>query len=525
MEILRYILLTISVFNIYIEKTHCFYCTPKNRNCWPNSETWQRLLGDRLDGKLHKFAPSILEKCSDISSSDSLSKAADGACMQIPDCSKRFCLANETSNLPSYSVEAKTTQDVIYAIQFANKFNIAITVKTTGHSFSGSSFGRDTLLIWMRNFQKFGQISNDFCDSCGKVHPASIKMGGGQTWREIYGRLAGTDYNILGALANVISSSGGWLMGAGLSPMSPNHGLGIDNVLRFDVVLPNGCLVIADACKNTDLFWALRGGGGGTFGVVVSTQYKLLLKNPFVFLIFNIVPGTPIEVVDSFIDLWVMKSPHLDQRWGGYWNATPGTFIFEGSMEDADKTFLNDLRKWKNSIKPKYHQNIIIQVQDGLDGISSASLALDGFWGFDSTAVSALTKNSGSWFVSRKWVVNDEKRARKFLKDIARSGKLVLSYILGGEVSRVGKYETSVSPHIRDALWEMQTFDDGILQFIRKTVPDSGSCYNHGSKTEPDWRRAFWGDNLERLESLKRKYDPSNRLNCWHCIGYQGSEI
>ena len=78
---------------------------------------------------------------------------------------------------------------------------------------------------------------------------------------------------------------------------------------------------------------------------------------------------------------------------------------------------------------------------------------------------------------------------------------------------------------MRDALWEMETFDDGVLQFIRETVPDSGSCYNHGSKTEPNWREAFWGDNLDRLESLKRKYDSCNRLNCWHCVGYKGPEI
>ena len=90
--------------------------------------------------------------------------------------------------------------------------------------------------------------------------------------------------------------------------------LGVDNVLSFDVVLPNGCLVTADACQNSDLFLALHGGGGRTYGVVVSTQYRLLPKKPFVYVLFVIIPGTTTHVVDNFIDFWVVKSPHLDQR-------------------------------------------------------------------------------------------------------------------------------------------------------------------------------------------------------------------
>ena len=102
-----------------------------------------------------------------------------------------------------------------------------------------------------------------------------------------------------------------------------------------------------------------------------------------------------------------------------------------GSLQDADNTFLNDLREWKNTIESRYHKKIIIQVQDGFDGISSAILALEEFWGFDNTALSALTIDSGSWFVSKEWIVQNKTRAGKLLKDIVRSGKQVLNYILG----------------------------------------------------------------------------------------------
>ena len=55
--------------------------------------------------------------------------------------------------------------------------------------------------------------------------------------------------------------------------MGPAYGMAVDNVLRFSVVLANGSAVEASACENVDLFWALRGGGGGTFGVVTECVY------------------------------------------------------------------------------------------------------------------------------------------------------------------------------------------------------------------------------------------------------------
>ena len=52
------------------------------------------------------------------------------------------------------------------------------------------------------------------------------------------------------------------------------YGLAVDNVLEFDVVIANGTLLTANTCTNSDLFWALRGGGGGTFGVVTRVVHK-----------------------------------------------------------------------------------------------------------------------------------------------------------------------------------------------------------------------------------------------------------
>lgn len=68
--------------------------------------------------------------------------------------------------------------------------------------------------------------------------------------------------------------SGGFFGGGGQGPLSGIYGVGSDHVVSFDVVLANGKLVTADAKTNSDLFWALKGGGMGTFGVVISSTIK-----------------------------------------------------------------------------------------------------------------------------------------------------------------------------------------------------------------------------------------------------------
>lgn len=74
--------------------------------------------------------------------------------------------------------------------------------------------------------------------------------------------------NIVGGNAQSVGAAGGYALGGGHSSMSPAFGLAVDNILEVNMVLANGTYVTANKCVNQDLFWASRGGGGGTFGIV-----------------------------------------------------------------------------------------------------------------------------------------------------------------------------------------------------------------------------------------------------------------
>ena len=96
------------------------------------------------------------------------------------------------------------------------------------------------------------------------------------------------------------------------------HDVGVDNVLQFTIVLADGSLVTANSFQFPDLFWALRGGGGGTYGVVTSTTYQTHPIIPFtlVYLTSNFTsPAIAQNVTTELIRLHPTLS---DAGWGGY---------------------------------------------------------------------------------------------------------------------------------------------------------------------------------------------------------------
>jgi FAD/FMN-containing dehydrogenase len=87
--------------------------------------------------------------------------------------------------------------------------------------------------------------------------------------------LAANFWELIGGASLSVGASGGWVMGGGHGALTNNYGLGVDNVLEMKVVLANGTLITANRRQNTDMFFALRGGGGGTFGVVLKTTSQI----------------------------------------------------------------------------------------------------------------------------------------------------------------------------------------------------------------------------------------------------------
>src|ERR1017187_1670419 len=153
--------------------------------------------------------------------------------------------------------------DVITAVKFGREHKLVVSIRGGGHNAAGLGVCDDGLVI------DLGRINYVHADPKKRT----VLAGGGALWGDV--DHAAHAFG-LAVPAGIISTTGvgGLTLGGGLGHLSRQCGLTIDNLLEVDMVLADGSFVNANAAKNTDLFWAIRG-GGGNFGVVTSFTFRL----------------------------------------------------------------------------------------------------------------------------------------------------------------------------------------------------------------------------------------------------------
>lgn len=161
------------------------------------------------------------------------------------------------------------------------------------------------------------------------------------------------------------------MQGGGHGPAVHDHGLGADQVLEAQVVLANGQIVTASACQNPDLFFAIRGGGPSTYGVVVSTVIKAHPTNKVAAQQLSFAPLSPTNVpafMDAVAVIYASYPDLSDAGWSGYgsWATSPIPIvpnysvgfkhtiaIFGKSVTEAEKSFAPvaaKLQEYKSSL-------------------------------------------------------------------------------------------------------------------------------------------------------------------------------
>jgi hypothetical protein len=172
-----------------------------------------------------------------------------------------------TSEPSVYAVAASKTEDVVAAVNFAREHRLRLVVKGGGHSYQGTSCAADSLLIWTRTIDGVTLHDAFVPAGCRAAFPA-VSVGAGAVWMHVYDAVTtkGGRYVQGGGCATV--GVAGLVQSGGSGSFSKRYGLAAAGLLEAEVVTADGVVRIANACTNSDLFWALKGGGGGTFGVV-----------------------------------------------------------------------------------------------------------------------------------------------------------------------------------------------------------------------------------------------------------------
>lgn len=177
---------------------------------------------------------------------------------------KQVFNTNYNGSAPAAIVTPTSVADVQKAMAFAASNKLQVAPRSGGHSYTGASTANGALVFDLRQLP--GGV--DYDAASGRVTaPAATQL-----W-ELHQVLAGAGRGIPTGICPTVGAAG-HALGGGLGAQSRHAGLLSDALTSASVVLPGGQAVTATAAENPDLFWALRGGGGGNFGVTTSLTFS-----------------------------------------------------------------------------------------------------------------------------------------------------------------------------------------------------------------------------------------------------------
>jgi FAD/FMN-containing dehydrogenase len=406
---------------------------------------------------------------------------------------------------PAFIVKCSNVADVIACVNFARENNLLTSILGGGHNGPGLALAENGMVIDLSEMKGI------------RVNPEAktVRAEAGCTWADVD---HATHAFGLATVSGVISTTGiaGLTLGGGHGYLSRKYGLTVDNLIEADVVLADGSFVTASEEENADLFWALRG-GGGNFGVVTSFKYQLhpvdtVIAGPMMWPLDQTekimkwyrdwLPEAPKDVYAFFLTAEVPGDPfppeiHGEKVCGLMWCIT-------GSMEDVAEPFLQEARNVAEPLFEHVGPMPYPVLQSMFDG--TLPPGLQWYWKGD--------------FVGE---LSDEaiEEHLNFAEVPTRLSTMHM-YPVNGAVHDKDPDESAWKD--RDVNWSMviagiaadpedsEKITDWARDYWEAVHPHSaGAAYVNFLMEEGDERiKATYGDNYERLQRVKAKYDPGN---------------
>ncbi|KAK1585490.1 uncharacterized protein LY79DRAFT_581098 [Colletotrichum navitas] len=216
----------------------------------------------------------------------------------------------ELGNYVSYSISVEGPPDVVAAINFCRSQNVRLVIKNTGHDYLGKSTGKGGLAIWMRNLRSLDIIDSYNSD---EYSGPAVKVGAGWTGGEVLLRVAQAGFCVVSGDCPTVGIAGGFSAGGGHGLLNGAYGLGADNVLEWEVVTADGRHLTASPRENADLYWAMTGGGAGTYAVVLSMTARLHPESHVgaATLSFNATSSPSNETYAAAVEAWWRFLPNI----------------------------------------------------------------------------------------------------------------------------------------------------------------------------------------------------------------------
>ncbi len=481
------------------------------------------------------------------------------------------------SQASAYAVAARRTADVVAAVNFARENKLRLVVKGGGHSYLGTSSAPDSLLIWTRRMSAI-TVHDAFVGAgcAGRAAPQpAVTVEAGAIWMHVYHEVttrAGR-YVQGGGCATV--GVAGLIQSGGFGSFSKRYGLAAAGLLEAEIVTADGAVRIANACSNPDLFWGIKGGGGGSLGVVTQLTLKTHELPQFFGAVITTIKATSDAAFRRLIGriIGFYAEALFNPHWGEQIAFRPDNvlairMVFQGLDQQQAESVWRPFFEWvaasPNDFRivsaplvaalparrfwdPAFLRSLPgIVVADDRPGAPEGNV----LWAGDAgQAGQVLHGYQSAWLPAALLEKERQSRLGDALFAATRHWDFALHVNkgLGGAPADevAAARDTAINPAVLDAFAlvisgaeEPPAYPgiaghepdrpaarrhaaaiDRAMKELRTLLPDVGSYVSESNFFEADWARAYWGPNYPRLLAVKDRYDPDGLFVLHHGVG------
>ncbi|KAI1084178.1 FAD-binding domain-containing protein [Whalleya microplaca] len=453
------------------------------------------------------------------------------ALMSSPNCT--------VGGYPAYSVAVRNVAQIQLAVNFARNLNLRLVIKNTGHDFGAKSTGMGALSVWthkLKNIQFFKHHQQD------SYSGPAFKLGAGVQAFEAYEAAKNHGVTIVGGEGRTVGVMGGYILGGGHSPLSSLYGMAADQVLSMEVVTADGRFVTASETSHPDLFWALCGGGGSTFGVVTSIVVKAYPKIKVTTLTYALATGPTVtseqfwdalraffEGFETYTDAGNYEYFRISSLGGGQFYSDMGPWFAPGMSKSQLQSLVAPLfAKFETlgiKLNPTYSE------YDDFYDAWYANFPVEP-WGSDFIRQASRLFPKSNWQDPSKFNATFEA-----IRGVVEDGGFIVAFNIAA-APQAGYPDNAVNPAWRKSLmhaimatlWnatmpeaDIKVASDKLtldwMKRWRDVSPGAGAYMSEADYIEPDFAQAFFGSKYPKLYRIKQRYDPFGVFYAHSAVG------
>jgi hypothetical protein len=464
----------------------------------------------------------------------------------------------------------------VAAVNFARENNLRLVVKGGGHSYQGTSNAPDSLLIWTRHMHDI-TLHDDFVpQGCRNAPQRAVTVGSGTFWLQAYDAVTTKAGAYVQGGGCTTVGVAGLIQSGGFGSFSKHYGMAAAGLLEAEVVTADGKVRIANTCTNPDLFWALKGGGGGTFGAVSKLTLRVRDLPEFAGGAFFTVKASSDDAYRRLIRQFIgfYRDALFNDHWGEQAHFSPDntleiSMVHQGLDTDQAKKiwqpFLDWLaqssaaftiksepvigsipfRHWWDPDWLKEH-NLDVLKSDPRAGASPMNVWWNGdsgqvgwvVWGFESlwmpasllhddsqeklaNALFAASRISEVELHFNKGLAGAPSEAIEAARDTAMNPAVCDAFALAIVADGQGPAYPGIPNHEPDLAKGRKGAETvhRCMTELRAVASDGGAYVSESNFFESDFQHAYWGKNFARLADVKKKYDPNGLFFVHNGVG------